>query len=47
MIMTHGWPSTVAEFLDVIGPLTDPNLKPGQSRRLGPEEIQTLLRAAR
>lgn len=30
-----------------IGPLTDPNLKPGQSRRLGPEEIQTLLRSAR
>jgi microsomal epoxide hydrolase len=24
MILTHGWPGTVAEFLDVIGPLTDP-----------------------
>lgn len=24
LILTHGWPSTVAEFLDVIGPLTDP-----------------------
>lgn len=24
LIMTHGWPGTVAQFLDVIGPLTDP-----------------------
>ncbi|GHJ17426.1 epoxide hydrolase family protein [Micromonospora sp. AKA38] len=24
MILTHGWPGTVAEFLDVIGPLSDP-----------------------
>lgn len=24
MILTHGWPGSVAEFLDVIGPLTDP-----------------------
>jgi len=24
MIVTHGWPGSVAEFLDVIGPLTDP-----------------------
>jgi pimeloyl-ACP methyl ester carboxylesterase len=24
MIMTHGWPGSVIEFLDVIGPLTDP-----------------------
>lgn len=24
LIMTHGWPGTVAEFLDVIKPLTDP-----------------------
>ncbi|WP_219463946.1 epoxide hydrolase family protein [Nonomuraea rhizosphaerae] len=24
LIMTHSWPSTVAEFLHVIGPLTDP-----------------------
>ena len=24
LIITHGWPSTVADFLDVIGPLTDP-----------------------
>ncbi len=24
LIMTHGWPGSVAEFLDVIGPLTNP-----------------------
>lgn len=24
MIITHGWPGAVTEFLDVIGPLTDP-----------------------
>jgi microsomal epoxide hydrolase len=24
LVLTHGWPSTVVEFLDVIGPLTDP-----------------------
>jgi epoxide hydrolase len=24
LILTHGWPGTVAEFLEVIGPLTDP-----------------------
>jgi epoxide hydrolase len=24
LILTHGWPSSVVEFLDVIGPLTDP-----------------------
>jgi epoxide hydrolase len=24
VILTHGWPSSVVEFIDVIGPLTDP-----------------------
>jgi pimeloyl-ACP methyl ester carboxylesterase len=24
LIITHGWPGSVAEFMDVIGPLTDP-----------------------
>lgn len=24
LVITHGWPSTVHDFLDVIGPLTDP-----------------------
>jgi pimeloyl-ACP methyl ester carboxylesterase len=25
LLMTHGWPSTVADFLPVVGPLTDPD----------------------
>lgn len=29
LIMTHGWPGSVAEFLDVIGPLTDPGAHGG------------------
>lgn len=24
LIVTHGWPGSIAEFLDVVGPLTDP-----------------------
>ena len=24
LVITHGWPGSVVEFLDVIGPLTDP-----------------------
>ena len=24
LVMTHGWPGSVVEFLDVLGPLTDP-----------------------
>jgi microsomal epoxide hydrolase len=29
LILTHGWPGSVAEFLDVIGPLTDPGAHGG------------------
>jgi pimeloyl-ACP methyl ester carboxylesterase len=29
LILTHGWPSTVADFLDVIGPLSDPRAHGG------------------
>jgi pimeloyl-ACP methyl ester carboxylesterase len=29
LILTHGWPSTVADFLDVLGPLTDPRAHDG------------------
>jgi microsomal epoxide hydrolase len=29
MIMTHGWPGSIAEFLEVIGPLTDPRAHGG------------------
>ena len=24
LVLTHGWPGGIVEFLDVIGPLTDP-----------------------
>ena len=29
LLVTHGWPGAVAEFLDVIGPLTDPRAHGG------------------
>ena len=29
LILTHGWPGSVAEFLDVIGPLTNPGAHGG------------------
>jgi pimeloyl-ACP methyl ester carboxylesterase len=31
VILTHGWPGTVAEFLDVIGPLSDPRSHGGDA----------------
>ena len=31
MVMTHGWPGSVIEFLDVIGPLTDPTAHGGKA----------------
>jgi pimeloyl-ACP methyl ester carboxylesterase len=31
LILTHGWPGSVAEFLDIIGPLTDPRSHGGDS----------------
>jgi pimeloyl-ACP methyl ester carboxylesterase len=31
IILTHGWPGSVAEFLDVIGPLTDPTRYGGRA----------------
>jgi pimeloyl-ACP methyl ester carboxylesterase len=31
LIMTHGWPGSVVEFLDVIGPLTDPTVHGGDA----------------
>jgi microsomal epoxide hydrolase len=30
LILTHGWPGSVAEFLDLIGPLTDPRSHGGE-----------------
>jgi epoxide hydrolase len=31
LVLTHGWPGSVAEFLDVIGPLTDPRSHGGDA----------------
>ncbi|WP_018657691.1 epoxide hydrolase family protein [Actinomadura flavalba] len=31
LLLTHGWPGSVAEFLDVIGPLTDPRAHGGDA----------------
>jgi len=30
LLLTHGWPGSVVEFLDVIGPLTDPTAHGGE-----------------
>ncbi|MEM8918391.1 MAG: epoxide hydrolase family protein [Pseudomonadota bacterium] len=32
VIMTHGWPGSIVEFLDVIGPLTDPAAHGGEAK---------------
>src|SRR5206468_9162786 len=29
LILTHGWPGSIVEYLDVIGPLTNPNAHGG------------------
>ena len=34
LVLTHGWPGSVVEFVDVIGPLTDPTATAGRGRRL-------------
>ena len=31
LIMTHGWPGSVIEMLEVVGPLTDPTAHGGQA----------------
>ena len=32
LVLTHGWPGSIVEFLDVIGPLTDPVAHGGDAR---------------
>jgi pimeloyl-ACP methyl ester carboxylesterase len=32
LVLTHGWPGTVAEFLDVVGPLTEPQQHRGSAK---------------
>ena len=31
LVLTHGWPGSVVEFLDVVGPLTDPTAHGGDA----------------
>jgi pimeloyl-ACP methyl ester carboxylesterase len=31
LILSHGWPNTVVEYLDLVGPLTDPRAHGGQA----------------
>jgi hypothetical protein len=31
LIITHGWPGSIVEFLDIIGPLTDPRAHGGDA----------------
>ncbi len=32
LIMTHGWPGSVFELLEAVGPLTDPTADGGKTR---------------
>lgn len=32
LLLTHGWPSSIVEFLDLVGPLTDPRAHGGDPR---------------
>jgi microsomal epoxide hydrolase len=36
LVLTHGWPGSIVEFLDVIGPLTDPAAHGAGPRRRVP-----------
>ncbi len=31
LVITHGWPGSISEFLDVVGPLTDPQAHDGRA----------------
>ena len=46
LIMTHGWPGSVIELLDTVGPLTDPTAHGGRGRgRIPPRPaVHTRLR---
>ena len=46
LIMTHGWPGSVIELLETVGPLTDPTSHggtPGDAFRLG-QRVAAILR---
>ena len=44
LIITHGWPGSIVEFLKVIGPLTDP---PAHGAALRPPDDPVRLRPGR
>jgi pseudouridine synthase len=46
MLEAIGYP-TIRLVRTAIGPLTDPSLKPGESRRLSNAEVVDLMRAAK
>ena len=39
LIMTHGWPGSVIELIDSVGPLSDPT-RPGRSRSSSPQRCE-------
>ena len=44
LIMTHGWPGSVIELLETVGPLTDPTAHGGQRRGRVPPGAAVLAR---
>ena len=44
LIMTHGWPGSVIELLETIGPLTDPTAHGGTRRGRVPPRAAVLAR---
>ena len=41
LLMTHGWPGSILEFMDIIGPLTNPTQHGGKRERcLPPDRAQ-------
>ena len=44
LVLTHGWPGSVVEFLKVIGPLTDPAAHGGDGRRRVPRGVPVAAR---
>ena len=44
LVITHGWPGSIVEFLKVIGPLTDPTAHGGDARRRVPRRVPVAAR---
>jgi hypothetical protein len=39
-MLLHGWPGSIVEFLDVIGPLSDPESRCGGRARRAPQVVE-------